>query len=319
MDHDNSLLGTLWRHLEASGFQTAIQQHLPPGTDLQQGFQEFKLLAAKLGLEAYEAEVRGVPLCTAVGDEQNFPTLFRIHVGLRDVFTLEIPKELQGWAEQSMALGASSSDEFQKHLGRMATDSTLAAGERALARFALFELLCASLFFADYAERGQLAAFGVERCDLEALAQKNLTLWLQLPAEQAVEVRPLNIMLAGAMESLMVRGEIIQQQVLTWNVDMVAEAQQRKILERRLQEMNTPDALLIRNAVAGLGLLDEQYVTIETLQEQHSIVLGGTKRNTLDQRFKRIKVSIADGKWPKRKSKAIIDLALPQFPTEDEE
>ncbi|CAM4282314.1 hypothetical protein COEX109129_16410 [Corallococcus exiguus] len=100
---------------------------------------------------------------------------------------------------------------------------------------------------------------------------------------------------------------------------MVAEAQQRKVLERRLQEMNAPDAILIRNAAAGLGLLDEQYVTIETLQEQHSIVLGDTKRNTLDQRFKRLKVSITDGKWPKRKSKAIIDLALPQLPTEDEE
>lgn len=319
MDHDNSLLGTLWRHLEASGFQSAIQKHLPPGADLQQGLQEFKLAAAKIGLEAYEAEVRGIPLCEAVGDEQNFPNLFRIHVGLRDMFTLELPKELQGWAEQAIAAGASSSDELQTHLGRMATDSTLAAGERSLACFALFELLCASLFFADYAERGQLAALGVERRHLDELAQENLTRWLQLPAELAVEVRPVTIMFAAAMERLAVRGEIIQQQVLTWSADMVDEAQQRKVLERHLQEMNTPDALLIRNAAAGLGLLDEQYVTIETLQEQHSFVLGDTKRNTLDQRFKRLKVSIADGKWPKRKSKAIVDLALPQLPTEDEE
>lgn len=320
MDQDTSLLGLLWRHFEATGYQATLQSMLPPGADLQQGFQELKLLAAKAGLEAYEAELRGVPLSAAVGDEQSFPLLFRIHVGLRDMFTLELPKEIRQWAERALALGPSGhSDELQLQLGKMATDPTLGAGERALARFGLFEFLCMGLQFADYAERGQLAALGIERRHLDELAEDKLTTWLQLPAEQAAAVRPLNVMLAAALEHLTVSGDVLQQEFLTLSADIVEAAEERKVLEQRLQEMNSPDALLIRNAMADVGLLDEQYLTIETLQDQHSLALGTMKRNTLDQRLRRLKVSIKDGNWPKRKSPAVIDLVLLQLPQGEEE
>lgn len=321
MDHDNSILGVVRRHLEATGYLATLQSLLPPGADIEQGFQELRLAAAKLGLEIYEAEVRGVPLATAVGDEHNFPNLFRVHVGLRDMFTLEMPKALVPWVERAMAGGvAGPTDNLQLQLGRMATDGALPPAERARARFALFELLRMALFFAEYLERGQLTALGVSPRHLDELAEQKLNYWLTLEPEHTADVRPLNVMMAAAMEDLTRQGQALAKELLTVSADLVNAVRGRQALEERLQEMNTPDALLVRNAAAGEGLLDdEQYVTIETLQEQHPFALGDLKRNTLDQRYRRLIIRIADGDWPKRKSPAVIDLALKQLPTGDKE
>lgn len=321
MDHDNSLLGLFRRTLDATGYLAAVRPLLPPGADLEQGFQELRLAAAKVSLEAVEAEVRGVPLSVAVGDEHNFSNLFRLHLGVRDIFTLELPQEVLAWAQRALQLGAMGPyDEFQHHLGRMATDTTLAAGERALARFALFEFLRGGLFIAEYLERGRLAALGISPTHLDELAEEKLHQWLKLPPEHTTEVRPLNVMLAAAMEDLTAGGEMLQGELLTLSSDMVTAVKSRQVLEGRLQKMNTPDALLIRNAAAREGVIDdEQYVTLETLQDQHPHILGTIKRNTLDQRFKRLMTRIADGDWPKRKSLAIVDLAVGQLPNEEEQ
>ncbi len=312
MENDTSLLSVFRRALDDSGFQAVF----PPEVDLEQGMQELKLAAAKLGLEAYETEVRGVPLSTAVTDERNFPILFRLHVGIRDLLTLELPKELLSWAERLTGTNhQAGSDELQLQLGRMATDLKQPPTERALARLALFELLRMGLYLAEYLEKGSLAALGMRQCDFDELAEKQLVRWLELAPGLTADIRPLNIMMGAAMEELTAEGEIVQELFMTLNADLVTHAKLRQEFEAKLQAMNTPDALLIRNAVAGEGLLDdEQYVSLETLQAQHPLALGGFKRNTLDQRLKRLKERAVDGKLPERKSPALVDLVVKQLP-----
>jgi hypothetical protein len=279
--------------------------------------QELRLAVAKVGLEAYEVEVRGLRLSAAVADERNFPLLFRLHVGLRDVFTLELPKELLGWAERfTRTTHQAGTDEIQHQLGRLATDQRLAPTERALARFVLFEMLRAGLYFAEYLENGALAALGMRQGDLDELAEKQLARWLEVAPTLSADIRPLNVMMGAAMQELTAEGEVVQELFTTLSVDLVTHAKLRQEFEAKLQAMNAPDALLIRNAVAEEeGLLDdEQYVTIETLQAQHPLALGGFKRNTLDQKLKRLKARVAKGEWPERKSPALVDLVMKLLP-----
>lgn len=294
----------------------------PSPEHLEQGLVELEAVLLRIANEAHEAEARRVPLIEAVQDDVTFPALHRLHVGVRDFLTFELPKPFIDWFTSFMERPTSPlGEELQVALGRMALSASVPAAGSALARVLLFEAIRLNVLLMDHipaaVERGTdssvaalavptLVRQAVDDRDIDAIADRQLSWWIKAASEIPGDVRPLNVLFAAAMVELNQQAEGLKEVLARVSGEIARELEARHELERRLQQMNAPDAVLIRNVASEA--LGEQRLTVERLQRNHPLALEGRSRNALDQQTSRLVRRIESGCWPTRRAPAVIDI-----------
>src|SRR5512138_3419072 len=71
-----------------------------PSAQLARGVAQLEARMARLAVEAADAEAQGRRLTDVVDDEHNYPSLHRLHLGVRDLLTMSLPSTLIGWVKQ---------------------------------------------------------------------------------------------------------------------------------------------------------------------------------------------------------------------------
>jgi hypothetical protein len=298
---------------------------LVPPEQLERGLAEFEADLLRVALDIQLAATRGLSLSTACHDSANYPHLNRIHVGLRDILTLELPADLLLWVRALVARpdGALSGDELQLALSRAALSPEQHPVLRVLAQYALFESLRVALLLSDHVRQASVnvlpqvagspareapgfAAIGVDEAAVDGLAEDEVRWWLAKAGAFEGDVRPLNVLLSSALLQLEQFANDIGILLASAQRETLEQLRQRDELKRHLQRMNAPDAVLVRNVV-GVHI-GEQRLSVKVLKEHHQIALGDREAGALNTQLHRLAEKIGGGAWPERNRPALVDL-----------
>lgn len=277
--------------------------------ELERGLEQLQARLARLAVEVVDAAAQGRRLAAAVDDELGFPSLHRLHLGLRDLLTMSLPAPLIGWVKQALAAPESPlHDGFQRGLAQLAAEPSAPPASRALARLFLFEAVRVHLLVAEHLSGSSIAAVGGLPRDVDAIAEAEVDRWIASAAHLDTEVRPLNVLVAASLLSLEQHVDDLKNVLARIEDDLATAFRLRADLELKLRDMDAADAVLIRNAFAPA--LDEQRVEVERLQAEHPLLLGDRRRDALDQQVSRLRRRMTAGDWPTRRSPALIDLII---------
>jgi hypothetical protein len=260
---------------------------LAPMVDLP---DEIEAELLKLAFDAHRASEAGIGLGAAARDAARFPSLQRLHAGVDDALRLTVSAELEVWLDD-LRRGA-------EELGAMRDDLARLAGagapiERALARFLLFEAVRANLLVAVWASGRGFDAVGGAPEDLDAIAEAEVARLVAQGPTVEPEERSFRVLLAAAMIELTRHAELLREAVARSQDDTVASLAEKAAIEERLRELDPVDAVLVRNELARY--LGEERRTLEELAVLHPVLLGGHKRDALDQRISRFRKRAAAG------------------------
>ncbi|HEY3357708.1 MAG TPA: hypothetical protein VGQ83_30930 [Polyangia bacterium] len=300
MTHELINQDTLRRLAARAGLEDVIS-----GEELSRGLEEIIAGLRRVAVEAAEAEARGLRLSVAARDDVGYPSLYRLHVGVEDLLTMELPRELRGWARRALALpGPPIPDEIQIELGRIAASRSHSAVERALARVLLFQGIRVGLFVTELMVDGTLVGAGE---DLDEIAEEELDFWLDRGSRFEGEVRPLNVLLAGALVELERHHAEVRALLASLRDEAAGdEVRRRATLEHRLRRMDSADAILVRNAFGPT--IGEPRVSLARLKQDHPLALRHRRGDALDRRARRLLERIRRGDWPTRRNVALVDL-----------
>lgn len=185
----------------------------------------------------------------------------------------------------------------------MAADSTQPLWQ-ALARFALFEGVRLNLVLAVDSCAGETLDAGLTLPELNQIAESQVMHWLAEEPAVPEDTRPFSLIVTAAMVKLTDRSQELHSALMRVHSDVTEAISRRARLETALAEIDIVDALLIRNAVAPA--FGEQRLSVERLMSQHSLLLGGSSREALDQRLHRaVKKGVAG---LRRRRIALLDL-----------
>jgi hypothetical protein len=251
---------------------------------------ELEALLLRTAFEAHDALARGLPLADAARDGVRFPSLFRLHAGLGDALELSIATEVGEWLDDARR-SAEQLDRLREGLVQVA-----ALGqplEAALARFLLFEAVRTRLLVAAWASDTAFEAAGGDPEDVDAIAAAEVARAVASSPSLPPDIRRFRLLLAAAMVELTRHAEELRASLARAQGDLVASFGERAAIEAQLRELDPVDAVLVRNELARY--LGEERVTIEELTRRHPVLLGGHKRDALDQRMSRFRRRLLSG------------------------
>jgi hypothetical protein len=278
-----------------------------PREALERGLLQMQATLARVAVEALDAEAQRRSLAEAAEDDVGYPTLHRLHVGVRDILTMSLPEGLRAWAEQVLAMPEwAFGDDLQRGLGRLAADADASPALRALARVLLYQAVRVNLLVAEHLSGTSIAAVGAQPADVDRIAEGEVAHWIREAERIPGDVRPLEVLVAAALAHLEEHVAELGAVLARLDDDLATAFRLRAELELKLRDMEAADAVLIRNAFAPA--LDEQRVEVERLREHHRLVLGERSRDALDQQVSRLRGKMKRGEWPHRRDAALIDL-----------
>jgi hypothetical protein len=279
--------------------------------DVRAGLEALEYGAAKLGLEAGHAASCGIPLARAVQDGERFPALRAFHLSVRDVLTMNLPPDLLPNARRACEVipALPEVEEFRLELARRACDRNAPHASRALARLVLFEAVRLNVLVCTWEDAEALTRVGVEDEDVDANAERQVDT-LIANADVLAEpnpVRPLDLLVAAALEGLRVHVDQAREAVRCLTVETHEELARRARLEALLNGLDAEQAILIRNSLAPR--IGEQRLSVERLIAAHPMLFDGQPRNAIDQRLCRLRTSILDrGEPPTPRGVRLIDV-----------
>ena len=181
----------------------------------------------------------------------------------------------------------------------------------------LFESLCLNQRLLMRTAGVRLEVVGGQRADVEAVAEVQLRTLLEKSdyADALLELKdPWPALMGAAMISLTLHEQELRHEIAQVGSEVHEQLNRRRLLLEALEGLPDVDAVLLRNVYAAE--LGEERVTVEQLQVLHPSILGDIKRNTLDQRLKRLMAREERLLEPKKeRGKTLLDLLLTD-PTE---
>jgi hypothetical protein len=271
---------------------------------LEDGLAQLEVELQRLALDAQTATVRGIPLANAVLDFENFPQLARLHAAFDDILTMSLPPQLEAWVRRLLAAPEPPSFEMMRTaLVATAADSSRPL-QQALARFFLFEGVRLQLVVMVRWFPTETIGVGLDVGELSSIAEDRIASWMSEGDPTPPDTRPFQILVAAAVHGLDQHVGELRAAIATLQADFVEAARKHAEIEAHLNEMDTTDALLIRNAIAPT--LGEQQLTVDHLQRRHFLAMGEVSRNALDQRFRRARQRGVEGL--RRRRVALLDL-----------
>jgi hypothetical protein len=263
----------------------------------------------RLADEAWEARRAGISLLAAVRDDR-FPALRGFHQGLRDALFLEIPEELEPWA-QVAARGPGGDNPLQHLLVAFARgdagDDRRAHLQAALAELLVFEAVRLRLYVTAFGN-DEFEVLGGEESDLDAIVHDELAALLHRPELDDPDVRPLQVLLAASSVALARDASERAEELRATGDDTREELRMRARLRAALRELRLPEAVLLENALASL--LGEERRELTELQADRPVALAGMTRQAMDQRVSRGRRALTRARtgWPERRRPALFDL-----------
>jgi hypothetical protein len=257
----------------------------------ERGLDELRAGILPVLAELIQVHERGTPLARAVHDAERYPHLVRVHGWLADLMDLSVPSELQPWARRALTLAPGvGDDDFERFVATVAFRSPSLA-ERAMGRFALFELLCLEQRLSLLAGHVDVEVIGGRPDRPEAIAEGELA---------EVEARPeyrealvamedplatLRVLLGASVARLDAYVELLRQEVARVGSEMTARLQIRQDMLRALAELDPADAVLIKNAHAeAFGI---ERLTVEQLKARHPGLLASLSPAAARKRLER--------------------------------
>jgi len=229
-----------------------------------------------------------------VNNPAQYPSVARLHATFHDLLTMTLPPEVAKWAEHLVHLPRipfyEEARTYLLILARHAENPQL----RALYRFIAM----------DSELRRRVP---IEDLSLLKIAEEEVD-YYKTNLQENLDVREFHLVLASALCQLASRSREIKEALARCHRDVREAMERRALLDTRLAEMDSADALLIRNVLAPeLGVAR---IKIERLQHQHPMLLGNKKRNSIDQRTHRLEERIRkDGMGSvKRKGSSLLDI-----------
>lgn len=273
-------------------------------TELEIGLTHIESELSRVMLDAHTAMVKKVPWSKAATDFENYPFLSQLHTAIDDILTLTLPPELFEWAVSF--IGSPEPQSFEKmRLGLVAAAADGSSPYiQALARFGLFEAVRLNLVIMNRLFPAETTGVGIDVAEINDIAEKRVNEWLSTEPVLPEGVRPLETIVAVALKTLETRVEELKTGLACIRNSLAKALEDRARIEAMLNEMDTVDAVLIRNAMAPR--LEEQRFSVDELKRRHKFALDAHSRNTLDQRFRRsLKKNLAQ---LKRKGPALLDI-----------
>lgn len=275
--------------------------------DVRSGLAGIQYALGRLGLEAAQADSENLPAIEAVQQPGRFPLMHRVHLGVMDILTVELPPELADWARRLLRMSDSPLFEsFRLQLARCACDPRTSPPERSLAQFLLFEAVRLNLLVMTWRSRRELFRGGLDEGALDRSAQDQVGWLLRHPKLLAgpTPMRPLHLLVVGSFGQLV---EMARTALRGVSAHVETTLTARAELEAALAEANAADAVLIRNAFAPAW--GEQRLSVERLSSDHPLVLGDAPRDRLDQRLRRRMMALESKRTlPPRRRPALIDI-----------
>ena len=290
----------------------AAVTHLLPlpaagGTPAPFDLRELQTELDRLADEALRARDEGLSLLRAVRDPR-FPALQGFHQGLRDALFVEIPEELEPWAQAATdGPGNSPLQHMLVDFARAGDDDRRSALQAALAELLVFEAVRLRLFVTAF-RSDEFEVLGGEESDVDAIAHAEVRALLHLPELGDPDVRPLNVLLASASVALARDASERAEELRDTGEDTREELRMRARLRAALRELRLPEAVLLENALAAL--LGEERRELTELQAERPVALDGMTRQAMDQRVSRGRRALTrpHGTWPRRRRPALFDL-----------
>lgn len=256
---------------------------------IREGVRQMKVGLLQVASDLIAVDERGEALSLAVFDAVRYPHLASFHGFVSDLLHLEVPTDLQPWATRIVEAGpAPDAPEVRRWLTHLALRADNQV-HRVLGRLMLFESFCLNQRAHIRAARVRLEVVGGHRADVEAVAEVELLTLLGESeyAEAVLELEdPWPSLMGAALISLNRHEQELRDQVAQVGSDVHAQLELRRHLLEALDGLPDVDAVLLRNVYASE--FGEERITVEHLQTLHPTLLGGMKRNTLDQRLKRL-------------------------------
>lgn len=273
--------------------------------EIEAGLAHLEAEVGRIAMDAYTALAKGTRLGDAVLDFENYPYLARFHAYMDDILTLSLPPELEQWLRKLVAMPEPPA--FESMRCKLVATAAEPANPylQALARFVLFEGVRLNLVLGVHSHREETMGVGLQLGELDEIAEQHVDTWLAEGPAVPEDTRPFHIIVAAAVEKLAERSNELHEEMRSVKRDVVEAISRRCQIEAALAEMDTVDALLVRNAIGPA--LGEQRLKVEHLQQRH-IVLEDYKREALDQRLKRAKEKGDAGL--RRRRVALVDLLL---------
>lgn len=299
--------------LRAFTQQLRLDELIAP-EELEDGLAQLEVDLQRVALDAHAVTVRGVPLADAVLDFENYPHLARLHAAVDDILTMSLPPELEAWVRRLIATPEPPSFESMRTaLVATAADATRPL-QQALARFFLFEGVRLHLVVMVKWFPNETIGVGLDVGELSRIAQGRIDGWMAEGDPTPAGTRPFPILVAAALHGLDQHIDELRAAIAALQNDFVEATRKHAEIEAHLSEMDTTDALLIRNAIAPV--LGEQRLTVEHLQRRHFLAMGDVSRAALDQRFRRARQRGVEGL--KRRRVALLDLIRDESPAHTE-
>ncbi len=256
---------------------------------LREGINQLKAGLLQVVADMAVAEQHGVALSEAVFDTVAYPHLASLHGFFQDLCVMDLPADIRPWAERAIKAGPPPDvPEVRRWMVYVALRGETPLHQM-LAKLVLFEGLCLNQRLLLRAAGEHLEALAGRRSDVEKVADVGL-LELLDNEEYAAGLEgledPWPTMVTAASISLTAHAQELREQVGQLDAELRVELDVRGQFLDALDGLPPVDAVLLRNACATA--LGEERVTVEQLQVRHPGVLGGFKRNTLDQRLSRL-------------------------------
>ena len=220
-----------------------------------------------------------------MSDFDNYPYLARCHTAIDDILTMSLPPVLERWVSHLIDAPEPRSFEGIRCALLSAAADPGNAFLQALARLALFEGVRLNLVLMARSNPGETFGVGMELRDLDEIAEDHVNRWLSEEPVIPANTRPFHILVAAALERLAERSAEMRTFLWSMQKDFAEALAMRGRIEAMFAQMDTVDALLVRNSLAPE--FDGQKLTVEHLQKRHIMALGGMRRDALDQRVRR--------------------------------
>jgi len=260
---------------------------------VEAGFDQLQAGLMPLLGELLEAEASKIGLAGAVLDLNRYPHLARLHGILGDVLEADVPAELLTWLARLPALvPLLDADSLTPVITKYAFRSSSPV-DRAFGKLLFFELLCFSQRLLLCGSRLRLEAVGGDGRDVEKIAEEELAKALENSAYGA-ELRaledpdsPIRVLVARVSVALTEYVDDLKRELSFISRDIREALERRAEFVARLDEMDSADAVLLRNV--GAEVMGEERLTIDQLRRQHPLVLDDVSNVAARKRVERIK------------------------------
>ena len=281
------------RFIKETGFEAAVGGPEALGEGREQILAESFILAT----EAYAAEKRGVDLSDACADFENYPHLVQVHNSVESIWNFPLPEELAAWVQAMWSSQEKPVVREMRHLLVVQAKENSNPMMRALFRFFLFEAVRLNLIAVKRFAPEHYGELGIKDDAISIYAEREVQVWLDTDFPGSREEGAFENLVRSAQLSL---GDHIAMHVLPWFRSLsggyMATMQARGKLEGILSRLDAEHEILLRNSLAAY--LEEPAHSIEQLQRRHPMVIGGTKRNTLDKKLERLRTKLGQGQTP---------------------